>query len=87
MIYSKHVATPLCNLLFHSDETERQGVLHARGSVPEERLRGGQSDVVVVDEDLAEDGRRAQQQRDQLTQQDRLPNVAAKWKFDLYQYK
>ena len=46
-------------------------------SFPEERLRGGESHVVVVDEDLAEDGGRAEQQRDELPQQDRLPNVAA----------
>ena len=46
-------------------------------SFPEERLRGGQSHVVVVDEDLAEDGGRAEQQRDELPQQDRLPNIAA----------
>ena len=43
---------------------------------PEERLGGWQADVVVVDEDLAEDGGRAEQQRDELTQQDRLPHVA-----------
>ena len=46
-------------------------------SFPEERLGSGQSHVVVVDEDLAEDGGGAEQQRDELPQQDGLPNVAA----------